>query len=41
VTVTPSVIELDLEADPRAKRVFGDETIKMRMIAGTFRLEVE
>ena len=26
---TPGVTELDLEADPRAKRVFGDETVKI------------
>ncbi|HEX6015887.1 MAG TPA: serine protein kinase, partial [Geminicoccaceae bacterium] len=25
----PGVAELDLEADPRAKRVFGDETVKV------------
>ena len=25
----PGVTELDLEADPRAKRVFGDETVKV------------
>src|SRR6476469_2555415 len=25
----PGVSELDLEADPRAKRVFGDETVKI------------
>ncbi|MFO1075587.1 MAG: serine protein kinase [Geminicoccaceae bacterium] len=27
--VVPGVTELDLEADPRAKRVFGDETVKI------------
>ena len=27
--VGPGVTELDLEADPRAKRVFGDETVKI------------
>src|SRR3712207_8232080 len=27
--VAPGVAELDLEADPRAMRVFGDETVKV------------
>jgi serine protein kinase len=27
--IEPGVTELDLEADPRAKRVFGDETVKI------------